>query len=165
MRFKNLPALNMRFTGLFMLVLIIGSCGKHLDDKSLPVTSIDPANAKKVDSLARFRANDPMTFVGINEKDQIAFLLTKDTTDIFTYRIELLRKWKGLPHDYGELHLKQIESDSTYVFEGGNAECKVVIRVYGAKHVGRDYLELQRDCENDSLDITVNEFKRLTYKG
>jgi hypothetical protein len=155
----------MRFTRLVMFVLVISSCGKKTDDRSLNPMSIDSVNVNGVDSLAVFHENDWMTFLGTNEKDQIAFLLTRDTTGTFKYRIELLRKWKGLPHDYGVLQLKRIETNGTYVFEGGNSDCAVVLRMYGAERVGHDYVKIERDCENDSLDITVDEFKRLTYKG
>lgn len=155
----------MRVTGLILFVLVISSCARKTDDKFSSLNSIDSTKVNGVDFLAMFPANDWKTFVGTNGKDQMAILLRRDTMNVFNYRIELLRKWKGLPLDYGELEFKRIESDSAYVFEGGNSDCVVVIRLYGAKRVGQDYMQIERDCENDSLDITVNEFKRLTYKG
>ncbi|MEO7992067.1 MAG: hypothetical protein ABI663_21120 [Chryseolinea sp.] len=83
----------------FILVLIIGSCGKKVDDTEM--------NETGQDSLAMFPQNSWMTFVGINTNDQIALLFKRDTTNTFKYRIELLRKWKGLPHDYGVLQLEK----------------------------------------------------------
>jgi hypothetical protein len=155
----------MRLARLVMLLLIISSCEKKTDDRSLDIKRVDSVNANGVDSLAIFHENDWMTFLATNGKDQIALLLMRDTMNIFKYRIELLRKWKGLPHDYGELRLKKVESDGAYVFEGGNYDCAVVLRMYGAERVGRDYIKIERDCKNNSLDINANEFKRLIYKG
>jgi len=75
----------------FILVLVIWSCGKKTDDKAI--------NETRQDSLAIFPQDYWLTFVATNANDQIALLFKKDTTNTFKYRIELIRKWKGLPLD------------------------------------------------------------------
>ncbi len=141
----------------FILMLAIGSCVKKADDTG--------GNETTQDSLALFPQGSWIKFVGTNMNDQIALLFKRDTTNTFKYRIELLRKWKGLPLDYGVLKLEKIEADSIYVFQGGNSHCEVVIKIYDTKgKFGRDYAKLERNCKDDSLDITIDEFQRLLYK-
>jgi len=144
---------------LLFLLLIIGACNKKTDDKKLIETSQD--------SLAMFPLGTWMKFVNINANDQIALVFKRDTLTTFTYRIELLRKWKGLPLDHGVLQLQKIEADSIYIFAGGNSDCEVVIKVYNDKtkfEIGQAYVKLERNCKNNSLDIAEDEFKKLLHK-
>jgi hypothetical protein len=119
------------------------------------------------DSLALFPLGSWMKFVNINANDQIALLFKRNTLNTFQYRIELLRKWKGLPHDLGVLHLQKIEADSIYIFSGGNSDCEVRLKIYNDKgkfQIGKAYVKLERNCKNDALDIAVDEFRKLFYK-
>lgn len=143
---------------LFILLLVLVSCVKQNRQEASGVIARD--------SVAVFSKDVDMTFVGVNTKDQLAVLIWKDTTtEVFQYRIELLRQWKGLPNDYGEMRLKGVRGDSLYIFEGGNSSCNVVMTLHGLGRVGFDYLTLERNCSDDSIDIAPGEFPRLTYKG
>jgi hypothetical protein len=104
----------------FVLVFIICSCDKKTAD--------DGANFEEVrqDSLAAFPLDSQMEFIATNSNDQIALLFRRETIDTFKYRIELLRKWKGLPLDHGTVRIQKINSDSTYFFKGGNKDCDVL---------------------------------------
>jgi hypothetical protein len=64
--------------------------------------------------------------------DQIALLCKRETKDTFKYKIELLRKWKGLPLDQGTVQIQKIDSDSTYFFKGGNSNCDILVKIYRA---------------------------------
>lgn len=143
---------------LVILLLILVSCAKQRrQESSEEITK---------DSITVLSRDVDMTFVGQNAKDQMAVLIWKDTTaDVFQYRIELLRQWRGLPNDHGEMRLKRVAADSLYVFEGGNSNCTVVMTLHGLGRVGFDYLTLERNCTDNSLDIVPGEFPRLTYKG
>jgi hypothetical protein len=143
----------------FILVLIMVACNKRADNQGMIETSQD--------SLVMFPLGFSMTFVNTNANDQIALLFERDTLNTFKYRIELLRKWKSLPLDHGVLKLQKIEADSIYIFSGGNSDCEVMLKIYNNKdnfEIGQAYVKMERDCKNDSLDISVDEFQKLWYK-
>ena len=144
---------------LLILILIIGACNKKIDDNAISKTSQD--------SLAMFPLDSWIKFVSVNANDQVALLFKRDTSNTFEYRIELLRKWKALPLDYGLLQLQKIGADSIYVFAGGNSDCRVMITLYNVKgkfEIGQEYVRLERNCKDDSLDIAVDEFQKLRHK-
>ena len=58
-------------------------------------------------------------------------------------------------------------ADSIYIFSGSNSDCEVMLKIYNDKdnfEIGQAYVKMERDCKNDSLDISVDEFQKLWYK-
>jgi hypothetical protein len=144
----------------FILLLTIASCTKKTDDNGSHL------GATSQDSLALIPIDFDMKFVSINANDQVALLFKRESRDTFKYRIELLRKWKGLPLDHGIVHLQKVEADTIYAFAGGNSDCEVLIKIYknNGKFGHGSFARLERNCKVDSMDIARDEFPKLWSK-
>lgn len=144
----------------FVIVFIICSCDKKTSDNGA-------FKEVRQDSLAAFPLNSQMEFIGTNSNDQIALLFRRETSDAFKYRIELVRKWKGMPFDHGTVRIKKIASDSTYFFEGGNSDCDILIKIYkkNGKFSSDTFANLERKCKRDSMNITTDEFPEMWNKS
>src|SRR5688572_31062146 len=74
------------------------------------------SSEKVSDPLAMFPLNDEWEFLSGLGRDRIIMLLKRTEENKFTYRIELVKDYYGLPLDYGTVSLKQIEKDSSFSF-------------------------------------------------
>lgn len=147
---------------LFLLMSIFCACDRRTDNKHPKLTET------KRDSLAVFPLEYQMEFIATNSNDQIALLFKRETIDTFRYRIELLRKRKGLPLDNGIVQIQKIYSDSIYVFRGGNSDCDVVIKINKKKDlavIAHFSANLERTCKQVSLNIEESEFPNMWCKG
>jgi hypothetical protein len=161
-QFCTLPYDNLTMRYFFVVVVFIScSCDKKTADNG--------ANFKEVrqDSLAAFPLDSQMEFIGTNSNDQIVLLFRREMSDTFKYRIELLRKWKGMPFDHGKVRMKKITSDSTYFFEGVNSDCNILIKIYkkNGKFSSDTFASLERRCKHDSMNIAAEEFPEMWNKS
>src|SRR5690349_7095962 len=88
---------------------------------------------KSTDPLTKFPVNSEWEFISGLGKDRIIMMLRGTEENKFTYRIELMKNYYGLPLDYGSLTLAQMEPDSSFNFVGGNEECKLKLKMFQSK--------------------------------
>lgn len=151
----------------FLLAVVIFSCDRrtHSETTEYNQTSL---TTNTLDSLAIFPLNYQMEFIATNSNDQIVLLFQRETIDTFHYKIELLRKWKGLPLDHGTVQIQKINSENVYFFKGGNKDCDVIIKIHTKKGLQKtDELSanLERRCRQTSLNIGISEFPAMWKKG
>jgi hypothetical protein len=130
------------------------------------VCSCTVSSEKVSDPLAMFPVNDEWEFLSSLGKDGIIMLLKRTEENKFTYRIEFMKNYYGLPLDYGTVSLKQIEKDSSLSFEGGNAECRLKLKMYQSKEKnGGKRVILERTCSDTTKNISRSHFEPLWRRG
>jgi hypothetical protein len=135
-----------------VIFLFMCSCSRP------PETSHDP--------LPTFPLNTEWEFISGLGKDRIIMMLKRTEENKFTYRIELMRNYYGLPLDYGAVTLKQVEQDSSFSFEGGNEECKLRLKMFQSKEPsGGKRIILERTCNDSTKNITSSDFEPLWRRG
>ena len=145
--------MRVRFKSLLPFLVLLYSCAGTTSEKVY-------------DPLAMFPMNDQWEFISSKDNNRIAVLIKRTDDTKFTYRIELLRNWFGLPLDNGILTFKKMDSDSTFTFSGGNVECKVFLKMYqSTEKGGGKRLVLERTCIDSTKNIATSDFPPLWRKG
>lgn len=121
---------------------------------------------KVSDPLAAFPLNTEWEFLSGLGKDRIIMQLKRTEENKFTYRIELMKGYYGLPLDYGTVSLKQIEKDSSFSFAGGSEECQITLKMYQSKEPsGGKRIIIERTCSDTTKNISSSDFEPLWRRG
>jgi hypothetical protein len=121
---------------------------------------------KVSDPLATFPLNTEWEFLSGLGKDRIIMMLKRTEENKFTYRIELMKDYYGLPLDYGTVSLKQIEKDSALSFVGGSEECQIRLKMYQSKEPsGGKRIIIERTCSDTTKNISPSDFTPLWRRG
>ena len=128
--------------------------------------SCSGSSEKVSDPLAIFPLNDEWEFLSGLGKDRIIMLLKRTEENKFTYRIELMKDYYGMPLDYGTLSLKQIEKDSSFSFMCGNEECQLKLKMFQSKEPkGGKRIIIERTCRDTTKNISHSDFEPLWRRG
>ena len=128
--------------------------------------SCSGSSEKASDPLTMFPLNDEWEFLGGLGKDRIIMLLKRTEENKFTYRIELMKDYYGMPLDYGTVSLKQMEKDSSFSFVGGNDECQLKLRMYQSNEPkGGKRIVIERTCSDTTKNISASDFEPLWRRG
>lgn len=118
------------------------------------------------DPLAMFPVNEEWEFISGLGKDRIIMMLKRTEENKFTYRIELMKNYYGLPLDYGSVSLAQIEKDSSFNFVGGNDECQLKLKMFQSKEPkGGKRIVIERMCSDTTKNISSSYFEPLWRRG
>src|SRR5688572_19201605 len=132
----------------------------------LVACSCSGPSEKVSDPLAAFPLNTEWEFLSGLGKDRIIMLLKRTEENKFTYRIELMKDYYGMPLDYGTVSLKQMEKDSSFSFVGGNDECQLELRMYQSKEPkGGKRIIIERMCNDTTKNISSSDFEPLWRRG
>lgn len=124
------------------------------------------SSEKSTDPLAMFPLNAEWEFISGLGKDRIIMMLKRTEENKFTYRIELMKNYFGLPLDYGSLRLEQMEPDSSLDFVGGNQECKLKLKMFQSKELnGGKRIIIERACSDTTKNISNSDFEPLWRRG
>ena len=124
------------------------------------------SSEKVSDPLQAFPLNTECEFLSGLGKDRIIMLLKRTEENKFTYRIELMKDYYGLPLDYGTVSLEPIEKDSSFSFVGGSEECQLRLKMYQSKEPsGGKRLIVERTCSDSTKNISSSDFTPLWRRG
>src|SRR5688572_11432749 len=124
------------------------------------------SSEKVSDPLAAFPLNSEWEFLSGLGKDRIIMMLKRTEENKFTYRIELMKDYYGLPLDYGTVSLEQIEKDSSFSFVGGSEECQLRLKMYQSKErSGGKRIIVERTCSDSTKNISSSDFTPLWRRG
>jgi hypothetical protein len=136
----------------FIILLLACSCSGSSENVS--------------DPLAMFPLNDEWQFQSGHGKDGIIMLLKRTEENKFTYRIELMKDYYGMPFDYGAVSLKQMEKDSSLSFVGGSDGCQLKLKMYQSKEPkGGKRIIIERTCSDTTQNISSSDFEPLWRRG
>lgn len=120
-----------------------------------------PASERISDSLEMFPLNREFEFVGGQNQDRIILVVKRTDEEKFSYRVEILRNYLGLPLDNGTLGLDKVEND-TLNFSGGSDRCRMTIKMYESNEepVGKRAV-IEQVCKESVQSIQRNDFPPL----
>ena len=128
--------------------------------------SCSGSSEKASDPLEMFPLNAEWEFISGLGKDRIIMMLKRTEENKFTYRIELMKNYYGLPLDYGSLSLTQMEADSSFNFVGGNDDCQLKLKMYQSKELkGGKRIIIERTCSDTTKNISSSDFDPLWRRG
>jgi hypothetical protein len=124
------------------------------------------SSEKVSDPLPSFPLNTEWEFLSGLGKDRIIMLLKRTEENKFTYRIELMKDYYGLPLDYGTVSLEHIEKDSSFSFVGGSEGCQIKLTMYQSKEPsGGNRIIVERTCSDSTKNISSSDFTPLWRRG
>jgi hypothetical protein len=132
----------------------------------LVACSQSTSREKESDLFATFSLNQEYEYLSGLGPDRIIMKLTRTEKDKFSYRIELMRNYFGLPLDHGTVTLKGIEQDTLFNLEGGNEECQLKLKMYQSSVAsGGQRIIIERSCKDTTWNIAGSDFSPLWKRG